>query len=1100
MADEVGNLIGAAFIKVQAETSDFAGGLESGIKKALALIPGPVALAAGTVAAIGGGLLAIGEKFEGAFNKIAVGTGATGEQLDKLEGDFKRVLSHTAGSFDQVSSAITTLVQRTGLQGQALDDYAAKEVNLGRITKTDVATNVEASTALFNKYGVAVGEQSGKLDELFKASQIGGKGINTLMSEVSGSAPILKLFGYSFDQSVGIVASFEQAGIPAQAAMRGLAKEMQAATKAGVDPKVALTELFDKIKSAPDETAAGQLALGAFGTRAGPALATAIREGKFEVSDLVAKITDGKGGINATATEVSTLGGKFAHLKNMALVAIEPIASAFVGLANDGLGAVLDEIPKVVDWLGKAKDVFLETFTGKTGADDLSGGGPLALVARLALGARQLYQDVLPVTTAIGEFFHALVTGFSYDEGTPIEKLALVVRANLLPILKDVVGFVKDHLGPILVGLAITVGLLVAPWATVAAGVVYLYERFSVFRGIVDGVANFVKDNLAPVLVGLGAVAVAGLIGALPALIAIVGTAVAGFVAWAAGAVAAAAATVAAAAPFIAIGVAIAAVAGGLVYAYEHFKLFHNIVDAVADVLRRVFFAAVDAAKIVLKGLWDYVALGVNVIKQLVKIVVDLFEGDWAGAWHDFLAIPSIIFDGLMTLIGDGLDLIQRLFGGAIDNVVDFFVRLPGRILEALKSLGGLLVDLFARAMSGLWNAVLSGSVALFNFWINLPGQVLGFIGKLPGMLFDLWINALGLVVAAVLTGAVALWDFWKGLPTKVLEFIGKLPGMLVDFWIQALGLVVAAVVTAAVALFDFFKALPGNILALLKSAGSWLTSTGVDLLTGLLNGIVNGAVALWRWFTDLPGRLLGLLTAAGGWLTDAGSRVLQGLWDGIQTVWAREVHFWTDLPGRIGGFFAAARGWLGDAGSRVVSGLVDGFESGAGAVGRWLAGLPGRVISWLGNVGGWLVGAGGDLITGFIHGIEGMAGHLIEAIKKSITDKLPGFVKSALGISSPSTVFAEIGRHVVAGLAHGLSQTGPVDAAMAKLLPNGRGASLTAVVSATAASPGGGPSPLEQMTRNWTIVNNGAPPLNERELVQQLLGVELTHGALLAR
>jgi len=45
-----------------------------------------------------------------------------------------------------------------------------------------------------------------------------------------------------------------------------------------------------------------------------------------------------------------------------------------------------------------------------------------------------------------------------------------------------------------------------------------------------------------------------------------------------------------------------------------------------------------------------------------------------------------------------------------------------------------------------------------------------------------------------------------------------------------------------------------------------------------------------------------------------------------------------------------------------------------------------------------------------------------VTTIKNVITDKLPSFVKDALGIHSPSRVFAELGRHTVEGMAVGIA------------------------------------------------------------------------------
>ena len=82
---------------------------------------------------------------------------------------------------------------------------------------------------------------------------------------------------------------------------------------------------------------------------------------------------------------------------------------------------------------------------------------------------------------------------------------------------------------------------------------------------------------------------------------------------------------------------------------------------------------------------------------------------------------------------------------------------------------------------------------------------------------------------------------------------------------------------------------------------------------------------------------------------------------------------------------------------------------------------LKGKVTGAISGAIGWLKSAGSDVIRGFISGITSMGGSIISAIKSTITDKLPGYVKKALGIESPSKVFAAIGRDVVRGFEVGI-------------------------------------------------------------------------------
>jgi hypothetical protein len=148
----------------------------------------------------------------------------------------------------------------------------------------------------------------------------------------------------------------------------------------------------------------------------------------------------------------------------------------------------------------------------------------------------------------------------------------------------------------------------------------------------------------------------------------------------------------------------------------------------------------------------------------------------------------------------------------------------------------------------------------------------------------------------------------------------------------------------------------------------------------------------------------------------------------------------------------AKAESWFG--------GILSGAKNKLGSLLTYVAGIPGRVVSKLVHIDAALVSSGEDLIRGFIRGIENEAGSIVSAIEHTITDKLPGFVKKALGIGSPSRVFADLGRWVPIGMAQGInSQQSAVSKAMADLVRLPATSPLTVGVQAATGRSAGGTS-----------------------------------------
>ncbi len=178
--------------------------------------------------------------------------------------------------------------------------------------------------------------------------------------------------------------------------------------------------------------------------------------------------------------------------------------------------------------------------------------------------------------------------------------------------------------------------------------------------------------------------------------------------------------------------------------------------------------------------------------------------------------------------------------------------------------------------------------------------------------------------------------------------------------------------------------------------------------------------------------------------------RIVTGAWEGIKrsafTVFNGLAGFFrswgprivTILTGPIGALvLTIARNW-----DRIRSSAAAAF----GAVVSFARGFPGRIRSAVGNLGRLLYSAGRDVVYGLRDGISAAWSAVTERIR-SLISSLSGVAKKALGISSPSKVFAEIGRQSGAGLVLGLEGSrGMVAAAGARL-------------AGAAAGLGGGPS-----------------------------------------
>jgi TP901 family phage tail tape measure protein len=372
-----------------------------------------------SAAALGGGVLAgagvavgalykIGSSFDDAYDNLRVNTGKTGAELDVLKNDLRAVASQVPDSFDQVSVALAGFASNLGLSGKPLEDLSVQILNLSRLTGTDLNTNVDAVSKVMKNFGVITAYQGPALDVMFRASQQTGISISDLATQMATAGPVLRSAGFDFQSSAAFTAQLAKAGLDVGDVMPTLSKSLALAAKNGQDAGTYLGGAFDRIKNAPNDVAASQIAMEQFGAK-GAKMAELVRSGAVSFDELKNSIGQGDS-INQAASDTEDFSEKFSKLKNRIMLAIEPFASK-----------VFDKIGEIMDWLGPKVDQVTKYFqehqgVAKVVAGIIGGALVIALIAvnvQLVLMAINVLAATWPIILIIG-IIALLVAGFIY--------------------------------------------------------------------------------------------------------------------------------------------------------------------------------------------------------------------------------------------------------------------------------------------------------------------------------------------------------------------------------------------------------------------------------------------------------------------------------------------------------------------------------------------------------------------------------------------------------------------------------------------------------------------------------------------------------------
>lgn len=151
--------------------------------------------AGGTAMAAGGAMLKMGSEYQSAVNRLQASTGMTNDEIQKLEASARAIYTSGIGeSFTEVTSAMATMRQVSGLTGKALEEATKNAMVLGSQFDMDVGESARASAALMKNFGIS-GKEA--YDLIAFAAQNGANKNGDLLDTFNEYAVQYKSLGFS---------------------------------------------------------------------------------------------------------------------------------------------------------------------------------------------------------------------------------------------------------------------------------------------------------------------------------------------------------------------------------------------------------------------------------------------------------------------------------------------------------------------------------------------------------------------------------------------------------------------------------------------------------------------------------------------------------------------------------------------------------------------------------------------------------------------------------------------------------------------------------------------------------------------------------------
>ncbi|MBQ8933931.1 MAG: phage tail tape measure protein [Lachnospiraceae bacterium] len=425
-----------------------------------------------------GAAVAAFKEVDSGMDIIVKKTGATGDALDAMKDSAKNLAKSIPTDFETAGAAIGEVKTRFRATGQELEDLSGKFIKFAELNDTDVSDSVDKVQKAMEAFEMPASEAGNMLDILNKVGQDTGISMDKLEKSLVANAPQLKAMGFNATQAATFVGQLEKSGIDSNKAMTGLNKAIVNGAKEGKTLPQVMDDIQTSIVGASNETDAMNAAVEIFGAKAGPAIATAARNGALDFQALANSALDASGSVENTFDETLDPADKFTMMLNNLKVTGYEVGGTILELVTPALEKFAIWLKNVTDkW--KEMDPQTQQFIIKA-AGIVAVAGPVITILGGIVGKVGLLITHLP--TLIGAF----------------SKVSSVVG-----IASKAFTFMTGPVGAIIlaIGAAIAIGvLLYKNWDKIKekAGALkdWIVSKFTAMKDGVKKIFGSIKDAM----------------------------------------------------------------------------------------------------------------------------------------------------------------------------------------------------------------------------------------------------------------------------------------------------------------------------------------------------------------------------------------------------------------------------------------------------------------------------------------------------------------------------------------------------------------------------------------------------------------------------
>lgn len=345
--------------------------------------------------------------------------------------------------------------------------------------------------------------------------------------------------------------------------------------------------------------------------------------------------------------------------------------------------------------------------------------------------------------------------------------------------------------------------------------------------------------------------------------------------------------------------------------------------------------------------------------------------------------------------------------GESVSNVK---TRLMGEFLPGIASvaegLAGMLSgtegaqEQFSTAIGGLINTAVASLPEFLNFGIQILSSILmGIVQNIPTL-----VAAIPQVVQSLLTALQTMWPTIQTVGTQLMTMLGN--GILT--YVPQL---VAQLPTVITAIINF---LTENLPEFLQK--------GTEFIVNITDGILQQIPEMVSKLPEVISAFLQFIITNLPKILQSGVKILVSLTTGIIQAIPQLIAQIPQIIIAIVSTIASNLPQILGSCVEIIASLVQGILSMVGSVVSGIGEVANSIVDGISELPSKVLEIGKEIITGLINGIKSGISGVANAVKNLASSAVKS-AKKALGIASPSKVFAGIGQNMSLGMEKGWNQ-----------------------------------------------------------------------------